>query len=82
MSVQVEELKRIAQKVLNIAGVMDYSELQLTQALKTEGRWKVSFVYEPYHPRFSSGVSRKIGSFAVDAESGEIEGMWLDRSWK
>ena len=82
MSVQAEDLIRIAQKVLDIAGVMDYSELQLTYALKTEGKWKVSFAYEPYHRRFSSGVIRKIGSFVVDEESEEIEGMWLDRSWK
>jgi len=82
MSVQAEELKRIAQEVLVISGVTDYSELQLIYALKTEGKWKVSFAYEPYHHRFSSGVIRKIGSFAVDDESGDIEGMWLDRAWK
>jgi hypothetical protein len=82
MSVQAEELKRIAVKVLDMLGVIDYSELQLIYALKTDGKWKVSFAYEPYHPRFSSGVVRKIGSFAVDAKSEEIEGMWLDRSWK
>lgn len=82
MSVQAKELKGIAEKVLHILGVMDYSELQLIYALKTEGKWKVSFAYEPYHHRFSSGVIRKIGSFAVDVKSGEIEGMWLDRSWK
>ena len=82
MSVQAEELKGMAQKVLDISGVTDYSELQIIYALKTEGKWKVSFAYEPYHHRFSSGVIRKIGSFAVDEETGEIEGMWLDRSWK
>jgi hypothetical protein len=82
MSVQAEELKRIAQEVLHISGVTDYSELQLIYALKTEGKWKVSFAYEPYHHRFSSGVIRKIGSFAVDEESGDIEGMWLDRAWQ
>jgi len=82
MSVQAEDLIRIAQKVLDIVGVIDYSELQLTYALKNAEKWKVSFAYEPYRHRFSSGVIRKIGSFAVDAESGEIEGMWLDRSWK
>jgi hypothetical protein len=82
MSVQAGELKRIAQKVLDLSGVTDYSELQVTYALKTEGKWKVSFEYEPYHRRFSSSVTRRIGSFAVDEESGEIEGMWLDRSWK
>jgi hypothetical protein len=82
MSVQAEELKRIAQKVLDILGVIDYSELQLTYALKTDGKWKVSFEYEPYRRAFSSSVIRKIGSFVVDAESEEIEGMWLDRSWK
>jgi len=77
MSVQVEELKNIAEKVLYILGVLDYSELQLTYALKTEGKWKVSFAYD--HAR---RAIRRLGSFAVDAESGEIEGMWLDRSWK
>lgn len=82
MSVQAEDLIRIAQKVLDILGAIDYSELQLIYALKTEGKWKVSFEYEPYRRVFSSGVIRKIGSFAVDEESGEIEGMWLDRSWK
>jgi len=77
MSVQAEELQRIAKKVLDMLGVMDYSKLQLTYALKTEGKWKVSFVYEHYRSSI-----RKLGSFAADAESGEIEGMWLDRSWK
>jgi hypothetical protein len=77
MSVQAGELKRIAEKVLDMLGVMDYSKLQLTYALKTEGKWKVSFVYEFYRSSI-----RKIGSFAVDVESGEIEGMWLDRTWK
>ena len=77
MSVQADELKRIAWKVLDMLGVMDYSKLQLTYVLRTAGKWKVSFVYE-YH---RSSI-RKTGSFAVDAESGEVEGMWLDRSWK
>jgi hypothetical protein len=79
MSVQAEELKRIAEKVLHILGVLDYSGLQLTYALKTEGKWKVSFAYD--YSRSRSAI-RKIGSFAVDEETGEIEGMWLDRSWK
>ena len=81
MSVQAEELKRIAEKVLHVVGVMDYSELQLTYALKAEGKWKVSFEYG--HPGgFARGAIRKIGSFAVDAESGGIEGIWLNRLWK
>ena len=79
MSVQAEDLVRIAEKVLDMLGVIDYSELQLTYALKTTGKWKVSFAYEYPHGR---GAIGKIGSFAVDAESEEIEGMWLDRSWK
>ena len=82
MSIQAGELKSMAEKVLSILGVTDYSELQLTYALKAEGKWKVTFAYEPYHRAFSSSVIRKIGSFAVDVKSGEIEGMWLDRSWK
>jgi len=77
MSVQPEELKRIAEKVLDMLGVIDYSKLQLTYALKNAGKWKVSFMYEFYRSSI-----RKIGSFVVDAESEEIEGMWLDRSWK
>jgi hypothetical protein len=82
MSVEAEQLKRIAEKVLHNSGVTDYFGLQLIYALKTKGKWKVSFAYEPYHHRFSSGIIRKIGSFALDEESGEIEGMWLDRLWK
>jgi len=82
MIVQANDLIRIAQKVLDILGVIDYSEVQLTYALKAEGKWKVSFEYEPYRRVFSSGVIRKIGSFVVDTKTGEIEGMWLDRSWK
>lgn len=77
MSVQAEDLIRIAQRVLDVLGVTDYSALQLTYALKTEGKWKVSFAYE-----YSRSAIRKIGSFAVDAKSGDIEGVWLDRSWK
>jgi hypothetical protein len=82
MAVQVRELKGIAQKVLDTLGVIDYRELQLTYVSKTEGKWRVSFEYEPYHRRFSTAVLRKVGSFAVDVKSGEVEGMWLDRSWK
>lgn len=79
MSVQAEELKGIAQKVLDIVGIIDYFGLQVTYALKTEGKWKVSFEYE--HSQNRSTI-RKICSFSVDAKTGEIEGMWLDRSWK
>jgi hypothetical protein len=82
MSIQAGELQRIAERVLFMLGVIDYSDLQLTYALRTEGKWKVTFAYEPYHHRFSTGVIRKIASFAVDARSGEVEGMWSDRSWK
>ncbi len=81
MSVQAGELKGIAEKVLHTSGVTDYSELQLTYALRTEGKWKVSFEYG-HSGGFARSAIRKIGSFAVDAKSGEIEGMWLDRSWK
>jgi hypothetical protein len=78
MSIQAEELKRLAEEVLYFLGVGDYSELWLTYALKTEGKWKVSFAYDSH----GRSAIRKIGSFLVDAESEEIEGMWLDRSWK
>jgi len=82
MSVQAKELKSMAEKVLYNLGVIDYSELQLIYALKTEGKWKVSFACELSRYRFSSGVIRKLGSFVVDDESEEIEGMWLDRLWQ
>jgi hypothetical protein len=78
MSVQAEELKGIAQKVLHNLGVIDYTEVHLTYALKTEGKWRVSFEYDS-HGRNSI---RKIGSFSVDVKTEDIEGMWLDRSWK
>jgi len=81
MAVQVGELKRIAQKVLDISNVVDYRELRITYAQKTEGKWKVSFEYE-HSGGFASGGIKKIGSFIADVRSGEIEGMWLDRSWK
>ena len=81
MSVQAEELKKIAEKVLHILGVTDYSELQVVYALKAEGKWKVSFEYGHSGGFASSGI-RKIASFLVDEECEEIEGMWLDRAWK
>jgi len=81
MSVQARELKGLAEKVLSVLGVIDYSDLQVTYALKADGKWKVSFEYE-HSAGFAKSDIRKIGSFAVDAKTGDIEGMWLDRSWK
>ena len=81
MSIHAGELERIAEKVLSMLGVTDYSELQVTYAVKTEGKWKVSFEYE-HSGGFAHATIKKIGSFAADAKNGEIEGMWLDRSWK
>ena len=81
MAVQVGELKKIAQKVLDISNVIDYRELRITYAQKTEGKWKVSFEYE-HSGGFASSDIKKIGSFIADVRSGDIEGMWLDRSWK
>jgi len=81
MSVQAEDLIRIAQKVLDILGVAEYSDLQLIQAVKDRDKWKASFTYE-YPGSLIRGVIKKTGSYVIDAESGEIEGMWLDRSWK
>lgn len=81
MSIQAEELKKIAEKVLHFLGVTDYSELQVVYALRAEGKWKVSFEYG-HSGGFASGAIRKIASYAADAKNGEIEGMWLDRAWK
>ena len=81
MAVRAQELEKIAEKVLHLLGVMDYSDLQLTYAQRAEGKWKVSFEYE-HSGGFARAAIRKIGSFVIDAKSGEIEGMWLDRAWK
>jgi hypothetical protein len=81
MAIRAQELEKIAEKVLFTLGVTDYSELKITYALKGEGKWKVSFEYE-HSGGFARAAIRKIGSFAVDAKTGDIEGMWLDRSWK
>jgi hypothetical protein len=80
MSVEPKELIAIAEKVLAILNVTEASKLQLTYALKTEAKWKVSFAYEL--PHFIGTGAKKIGSFLIDEESGDIEGMWLDRCWK
>jgi hypothetical protein len=80
MSVEPKELAKIAEKVLADMNVPEASKLQLTYALKTEGKWKVSFCYEL--PHFVGGGAKKMGSFLVDDELGDIEGMWLDRCWK
>lgn len=81
MSIRAEELKKMAEKVLHILGVTDYSELQVVYALKAEGKWKVSFEYG-HAGGFASSAIRKMASFLVDEECEEIEGMWLDRAWK
>ena len=76
MSVQPEDLRGKAERVLNLLGVKGYSRLELTYALKTQGSWRVNFSYEP-----SDTFYKKLVSFQVNAVSGEIEGMWLDRVW-
>jgi hypothetical protein len=50
-------------------------------SVKAEGKWKVSFEYD-LSAGFAKAAIRKIGSFVVDAKTGDIEGMWLDRAWK
>ena len=81
MVVRAQELEKMAEKVLFSLGVEDYSELKLTHAVKAEGKWKVSFEYD-LSAGFAKAAIRKIGSFVVDAKTGDIEGMWLDRAWK
>jgi hypothetical protein len=80
MSVQPKELMRVAEKVLAIMNVTEASKLQLTYALRTEGKWKVSFAYEL--PHFVGSGVKKIGSYMLDEQTEDIEGMWLDRCWK
>jgi len=80
MSVQPKELTKTAEKVLVIMNVSQASNLQLTYAVKAEGKWRASFAYEL--PHFVGSGVKKTGSFLIDEESGEIEGMWLDRCWK
>jgi len=77
----IRDREKTAEKVLFSLGVEDYSELKLTHAVKAEGKWKVSFEYD-LSAGFAKAAIRKIGSFVVDAKTGDIEGMWLDRAWK
>jgi len=79
MTVRAEDLIGIAERVLRNSGVLDYRDLQVTYAVKSEGKWKVSFEFDCSHSR---SAIKRIGSFAVDAKSEELEGMWLDRSWR
>lgn len=76
MTVQPEELLEIANRVLKLLNVKGYSKLELMYVMKVQDVWRISFTYEPY-----SSVIKKAGSFKVNAESGEIEGMWLNRVW-
>ena len=77
MSIPPEELITITKRVLKLLGVTSYTDLQLTYVLKDEDTWKVSFSYLPF-----LSIARKVGCFRVDAETREIVGMWLDRTWK
>ena len=77
MSVQPEELVNIAKRVLKLMGVTGFTEVELTYAMKVDNEWKVNFKYTT-----TFGLYRSTGSFKAGAETGEIKGMWLDRTWK
>ena len=77
MTIQPEELKNFAGKALRIMGLTGFTSLELTFVLKDGYKWEVSFSYRP-----SMSFARKTGSFSIDAENREFDGMWLDRTWK
>ena len=77
MSIEPEQLVEFSKQVLSLMGVTECYSVNLTYAFKIEGIWKVNFSYQKQY-----GSYEQSGSYAIDAENGEIKGMWLDRVWK
>ena len=77
MKVESQNLLDIAKNVLVQVGIHEYRDINLTYASKTSNEWRVNFSYFKGLDFF-----QKVSSFAVDAETGEIRGLWLDRTWK
>ena len=77
MKVESHDLINIAKNVLIQLGVTDSRDVKLTYAFKDGDIWKVNFSYYKQYDFFQS-----LSSFAVDAETGEILGIWVDRTWK
>ncbi len=77
MSIEAEDLLGVAEEVLELLGVKNYTDLQLIGAFQSGDLWKVTFSYIP-----SISFVRKTGCFSVNTDTEEIAGMWLDRVWK
>lgn len=77
MSVEPNQLLGIAQQVLGLMGVYDYTGLQLTYAIKDEDEWRVNVSFTR-----RGALVKSVACFSVSAESKEITGMYLDRTWK
>lgn len=77
MKVESHNLLDIAKNVLIQAGIHEYRDVKLTYASKVGIEWRVNFSYWKGLDFFQT-----VSSFAVDAETGEIRGIWLDRVWK
>jgi len=77
MKVESYDLVNVAKNVLIQLGITDYRDVKLTYVLKEGNEWKVNFSYWKGIDFFQS-----VSSFAVNAQTGEITGMWVDRVWK
>lgn len=77
MKVEQYQLLDITKSALREMGISDYKDLELTYRLKVNNEWRVNFSFR----RGYSG-SKEIGCLAVDAETGEIRFVGLDRKWQ
>lgn len=77
MTIQASQLLDIAKNVLIRMGVHGFRDVELTLAKKERKEWLVNFSYKDQLAWYD-----KHACFAIDVESGEIRGMWLDRVWK
>ena len=77
MTVQGSELLGIARNVLSQMGISAPMDLKITLAEQKLDEWLVNLSYR-------TGVDwyGKHACFKVNIESGEITGMWLDRTWQ
>lgn len=76
MKVEFHQLLDVAKNVLIQMGVRDYKEVELTYVLKVGNEWRVNFSYFK-----GNSIYKTVSCFAVDAETGEIRGIWTTRAW-
>lgn len=77
MKVESHNLIDVAKKALIQMGILDYKDVELTYAFKVGNRWRANFSY--YR---GADFYKRVSSFLVDAETGEIIGVWTDRIWR